>query len=59
MSPGKQSPRPWQVIAEEASHETNRERVIELAEELDRALEERDKELSSSAAKKKSVESTV
>jgi hypothetical protein len=32
------SPRPWRVIAYEITHEPNRDRVLELAVELNRAL---------------------
>ncbi len=35
--------RTWQQIAEEASHETDPNRLQELAEELERALDARDK----------------
>jgi GAF domain-containing protein len=37
--PQNTSCRSWQIIAQELSAETNSERVIELAQELDRALE--------------------
>lgn len=39
------STRPWQEIAAEAAKETDSERLIALAAELDRALEERDRAL--------------
>lgn len=39
------SVRQWQEITEEASHVTDPRRLCELAEELDRALEERDKNI--------------
>ena len=38
-------PRQWQEIAEEASHETEPEKLIILAVELERALELRDEKL--------------
>jgi len=38
-----QPPRSWEEITEEASHEKNTERLIELARELERALDERDR----------------
>jgi hypothetical protein len=38
-------PRSWQEITQEASHETNLNRIAELAEELNRALQERDEKL--------------
>jgi len=37
--------RSWQEIAEEASHEPNREKLIELSEELERALKKRREKL--------------
>ena len=40
---GKPTCRPWQVIAEEATHETDPTRMLDLIEELNRSLEERDK----------------
>jgi 16S rRNA U1498 N3-methylase RsmE len=40
-SPDESSPlRPWQDIARELAQQTNREKIAELAEELNRALEE-------------------
>jgi hypothetical protein len=33
--------RPWEEIANELTHETNPQRVVELSEELTRALDER------------------
>jgi len=33
-------PRPWREIAEELTQETNQQRIIELALQLNRALEE-------------------
>ncbi len=35
--------RTWQVIAEEASHEKDPQKLLQLAKELERALDERDK----------------
>jgi hypothetical protein len=40
LSPEK-SNRPWQEIAAEASREQNPKKLVELAEELERALEAR------------------
>jgi hypothetical protein len=37
--------REWQDIAAEASHEQDPTRLVELTRELERALEERDKQL--------------
>ena len=37
--------RAWQEIAEEASHATNWERLVELSKELMRSSEERDNQL--------------
>ena len=48
MSPDKDT-RSWQEIAEEASHETDPEKLIVLAVELERALEVRDEKLRNSA----------
>jgi len=43
--PEPRSARSWQEIAEEASHEMNPKRLAQLAEELARAFDERDKKL--------------
>ena len=43
MSPDKKSSRPWQIIAEEVCRETDSTKVADLADELNRALEERAK----------------
>jgi hypothetical protein len=40
--------RSWQEIAEEASHEHDPKRLAELSQELERALEQRDKQLKKS-----------
>lgn len=43
MQDGKASPissRPWRVIAEELSQETDSQRILELSFELNRALDE-------------------
>jgi hypothetical protein len=37
--------RSWQEIAEEASHETNPEKLIKLSKELERALDKRREKL--------------
>lgn len=45
MLPYDESPlpaRPWQVVAKEMAKETNAERILELARELDRALDKQD-----------------
>ncbi|HEV2469284.1 MAG TPA: hypothetical protein VGS78_08820 [Candidatus Sulfotelmatobacter sp.] len=38
--PGSKIPRPWRVIAEEASREYDPRKMAELMRELDRAIEE-------------------
>ena len=45
MSEHEKPIRPWQEIAEEASHETDSTKLAQLSEELVRALEERDRKL--------------
>lgn len=40
MPVSPESPRPWRVIAEEASHEYDPRKMAELMQELNRALEE-------------------
>ena len=40
--PGGKLTRPWQEIAEEASQETNPQKLLTLIEELSRALEEKE-----------------
>jgi hypothetical protein len=52
---GRRPPRSWQAITEEASHETDPQTLAELAEELDRALAERDKKLSGPSKRRKSA----
>jgi len=42
---GPRPPRSWHAITEEASHETDPQRLAELSEELERALAERDQKL--------------
>jgi hypothetical protein len=44
--------REWQDIAAEASHEKDPTRLVELTNELERALEERDKQLKNPNGKK-------
>jgi hypothetical protein len=41
--PLKKSDRSWRDIADEASHEKDPKKLVQLAEELSRALDERDK----------------
>jgi hypothetical protein len=42
-SPGVGKPsRNWREIAEEASHETDSKKLLELTQELNRAMDERD-----------------
>ncbi|HKT88076.1 MAG TPA: hypothetical protein VJQ59_06550 [Candidatus Sulfotelmatobacter sp.] len=38
--PGRKPPRPWRVIAEEASREYDPRKMAELMQELSRALDE-------------------
>ena len=45
MTTDGRPPRQWQEIAEEASHETNPEKLTILAKELERALAIRDEKL--------------
>ena len=47
--------RSWREIADEASHERDPKRLVQLAEELARALDERDK--AADNLRKKSLES--
>jgi hypothetical protein len=47
MSTADKPVRPWQEIAEEASREKDFNRLQQLAEELERSLQERDKQLQS------------
>ena len=44
MSDADRKPRPWQEIAGEASREKDPKRLIELVQELELALDERQKE---------------
>jgi hypothetical protein len=47
VSSEDKKPRPWQEIAEEASREKDFNRLQLLAEELERSLQERDRQLQS------------
>jgi hypothetical protein len=47
MSTADKPVRSWQEIAAEAARETDPNRIVELSEELARALEERDRQLKS------------
>lgn len=40
VTPTSKPPRPWRVIAEEASHEFDPKKMAELMQELNRAMEE-------------------
>jgi len=40
LKSSKQPARPWRVIAEEMSHASRGDRILELAEELEQAFEE-------------------
>ena len=51
------SPRDWRQIADEASREHDPEKLLELARELQRALDERDKKPSGSEARPKPLKS--
>jgi hypothetical protein len=53
--PGSKTPRPWRVIAEEASREYDPRKMAELMRELDRALEEQIPGNSGTRAKKNSA----
>lgn len=41
-SPSVPSSRPWQDIARDLAKETDRKRIVELADELDQALKEQE-----------------
>ncbi|HEX8712997.1 MAG TPA: hypothetical protein VF730_14055 [Terracidiphilus sp.] len=53
--PGRKSPRPWRVIAEEASREYDPRKMADLMRELGRALDEQLLSKPSTAAQKKSA----
>jgi sulfur transfer protein SufE len=49
QQPKQKAKRNWEKIAEEASHEQDTRRLIELTKELERALDEQENKLSRQA----------